>query len=85
MVCNRVQGLSLKLEIKIKSKIKITRGGRVGHGLCQNVTGWHGSCHGWGVRKGPSLLICHGVTGLNSEECRVGSVEWGNGGIRDAG
>jgi hypothetical protein len=28
-----------------------------------SVTGCHGSCHGWGVRKGPSLLICHGVTG----------------------
>ena len=28
-----------------------------------NVTGCHGSCHGSMLRKGPSLLVCHGVTG----------------------
>jgi len=33
------------------------------HGSMANVTGCHGSCHGSMLRKGPSLLVCHGVTG----------------------
>jgi hypothetical protein len=40
---------------------------RLGRGRCVHgsVTGCHGSCHGSVLRKGPSLLICHGVTGLD--------------------
>ena len=34
-------------------------------GLLQSGTGCHGSCHGSRVSKGPSLLGCHGVTGLD--------------------
>jgi hypothetical protein len=32
------------------------------HGSMPNVTGCHGSRHGSMLRKGPSLLVCHGVT-----------------------
>ena len=35
------------------------------HGSMPNVTGCHGSCHGSMLRKGPSLLVCHGVTALD--------------------
>jgi hypothetical protein len=37
------------------------------HGSMPNVTGCHGSCHGSSVRKGPFLLICHGVTARRGE------------------
>jgi len=43
------------------------------------VTGWHGSCHGWHVKKSPSLLCCHGVTGHISGE----SAKWDKSEIRN--
>jgi hypothetical protein len=48
-----------------------------------NVTGCHGSCHGSMLRKGPSLLVCHGVTGLWSGEWRVMSSACGPTQVRN--
>jgi len=52
-------GLPSRLRLRVRLRLRRDRAAAKCHG---SVTGCHGSCHGLMLRKGPSLLGCHGVT-----------------------